>query len=55
MIIDCHVHINQYELIENITSLEKRLEALQTEMISNNVDYAIILSSYKINEQLPSI
>jgi len=55
MIIDCHVHINQYELIENITSLEKRLEALQTEMISNNVDYAIILSSYKINEQRPSI
>ena len=39
MIIDCHVHVNQYELLENVPSLEDRLEMLQTEMISNNVDY----------------
>jgi hypothetical protein len=54
MIIDCHVHINQYELLQNISSLKERLELLQTEMISNNVDYAIILSSYKVNAERPS-
>lgn len=54
MIIDCHVHVNQYELLQNVSSLESRLEKLQLEMISNNVDYAIILSSYKINSERPS-
>jgi uncharacterized protein len=54
MIIDCHIHINQYELLEKVPSLEDRLKMLQTEMISNNVDYALILSSYMINEERPS-
>lgn len=54
MIIDCHIHINQYELLKNVPSLEERLKMLQTEMISNNVDYALILSSYKVNEERPS-
>ncbi len=54
MIIDCHTHINQYELMEHVPLLEDRLENLQTEMISNNVDYTIILSSYKTNERRPS-
>lgn len=54
MIIDCHIHINQYELIKNIPSLDDRLEYLQREMMSNNVDYALILSSYVVNEQRPS-
>lgn len=54
MIIDCHVHLNQYELLQNVPLLEDRLEMLQTEMISNNVDYAIILSSYKVNSERPS-
>ncbi|MDH5463261.1 MAG: amidohydrolase family protein [Nitrosopumilus sp.] len=54
MIIDCHVHVNQYELTQHIPLLEDRLKMLQTEMVSNNVDYAIILSSYKINSERPS-
>ena len=54
MIIDCHVHVNQYELLQNIPSLEERLEKLQLEMVSNNVDYALILSSYKVNSERPS-
>ena len=28
MIIDCHVHVNQYELLQNVSSLEERLEML---------------------------
>lgn len=54
MIIDCHIHINQYELLQNIPRLEDRLEKLQLEMVSNNVDYALILSSYKVNSERPS-
>lgn len=54
LIIDCHVHINQYELMQDVPTLEGRLEALQTEMTSNNVDYALILSSYKTDEYRPS-
>lgn len=54
LIIDCHVHINQYELVKSVPSLEDRVDVLQKEMISNNVDYALILSSYKANEQRPS-
>ncbi|WP_371505011.1 amidohydrolase family protein [Nitrosopumilus adriaticus] len=54
MIIDCHVHVNQYELTQNVPLLEDRLEMLQSEMTNNNVDYAIILSSYKNNPQRPS-
>lgn len=55
MIIDCHTHLNRYELIENIDSLEERVEALNVAMVSNNVDYSLVLSSYKINEQRPSV
>lgn len=55
MIIDCHVHLNQYELIKNVSSLEERVQILQKEMISNNVDYCLILSSYMTNEQRPSV
>lgn len=54
MIIDCHVHINQYEMVENVPSLEERVKILITEMASNNVDYALVLSSYKVNEKRPS-
>lgn len=48
------MHINQYELVKSVSSLEDRVDVLQKEMISNNVDYALILSSYKVNEQRPS-
>lgn len=54
MIIDCHTHLNQYELLENIPSLEDRVKKLILTMSSHNVDYSIILSSYKVNEQRPS-
>lgn len=54
LIIDCHVHINQYELMRDVPTLEGRLDLLQREMTSNNVDYALILSSYKTDEYRPS-
>ncbi len=54
MIIDCHTHLNQYESLANLPSLEDRVRKLIRTMASHNVDYAIILSSYKVNEQRPS-
>ena len=52
-IIDCHVHINAYESLKNLP-LEERIESLSNTMHSNNVDQAIIISSYIINEERPS-
>lgn len=48
------MHINQYELVQSVSSLVERVDILRREMASNNVDYALILSSYKTNEQRPS-
>ncbi len=53
MIIDCHVHLNRYEESEP-ARLEDRFAVLREEMDRNNVNYAIILSSYKVNERRPS-
>jgi predicted TIM-barrel fold metal-dependent hydrolase len=54
MIIDCHTHLNQYESLANVSSLEDRVKKLLATMTNHNVDYSIILSSYKVNEQRPS-
>jgi hypothetical protein len=57
-IIDCHVHANQYERINKtgkFVSLEKRFNALLESMDNNGVDYSIILSSYKVDENRPSV
>lgn len=52
-IIDCHVHVNAYESLKNLT-LEERIKNLVETMESNNVGQAIIISSYKINDERPS-
>ena len=54
MIIDCHTHLNQYGILEHEHLLEKRVKTLHLSMTSHNVDYAIVISSYKVNEQRPS-
>jgi uncharacterized protein len=56
-IIDCHVHLNDYNgtsEIKKVLSLEGRLNALLESMENNNVDYSIILSSYEVNAHRPS-
>jgi uncharacterized protein len=53
MIIDVHTHLNNYD--ESVTvPLEARLEALQEQMSANSVDYALVLTSFKVNEHRPS-
>jgi predicted TIM-barrel fold metal-dependent hydrolase len=53
IIIDCHVHLNRYEHT-NKPSLEERLTALLDVMITNDIDYSVILSSYEVNVDRPS-
>ena len=56
-IIDAHVHINHYNDLINtkkIPSLQSRLECLLESMSKNNIDYSLILTSYKVNLSRPS-
>lgn len=54
MIIDCHTHLNRYEDDEP-ESLHDRYLALKSEMRRHGVDYALVLSSYKLTPNRPSV
>jgi hypothetical protein len=53
MIIDVHTHINNYHE-EKVVSIEDSLDLLSKTMQENNVNYSLVLSSYKVNEHRPS-
>jgi predicted TIM-barrel fold metal-dependent hydrolase len=57
-IIDCHVHLNNYDQINKNErkglSLQERLNSLLDNMENNNIYYSILLSSYKIDLNRPS-
>lgn len=53
MIIDVHTHINNYHE-ERVVSLNDCLKQLTDNMTINNVDYSLVLTSYKVNEHRPS-
>ena len=53
MIVDCHTHLNRY-IPEQPASLHERYAQLRAEMEANGIDYSIVLSSYKVNEERPS-
>ena len=53
MIIDCHVHLNNYH--ENVAvSLEESLAKLQEAMSESGVDYSLVLTSYLVSPNRPS-
>ncbi len=54
MVIDVHTHLNNYHE-DKITSVQECLDRLQTSMEQNKVDYALVLTSYKVNEHRPGI
>ena len=57
LILDCHVHLNNYKELDTskkIPSLEERVNALLESMHENDIDYCIILSSYKVDINRPS-
>jgi uncharacterized protein len=53
LIIDCHTHLNRYEEGQWATLAERYAE-LKREMRANQVDHALVLSSYKVTEERPS-
>ncbi len=53
MIIDCHVHLNNYHE-EIAVSLEESLDRLQAAMAEAGVRYALVLTSYLVNPNRPS-
>ncbi len=53
MIIDVHTHLNNYHE-ERVTSVSECLDNLQVSMDRNHVDYALVLTSYKVTEHRPS-
>ncbi|MEO8449464.1 MAG: amidohydrolase family protein [Gemmatimonadota bacterium] len=53
MIIDCHVHLNNYH--EDVAvSLQESLDRLQSAMETASVDYALVLTSYLVSANRPS-
>lgn len=54
LIIDCHVHLNRYEK-EEPARLEDRYSLLKDEMAANGVDYAFVLSSYRVTPERPGV
>jgi len=53
MIIDCHVHLNNYH-DQAAVELEGALDRLRAAMDESRVDYALILTSYLVTPQRPS-
>jgi hypothetical protein len=55
-IIDCHVHVNNYPQNEDDAgnTLDEKIKALLRSMDNQAVDYSLILSSYKVNQNRPS-
>lgn len=53
MIIDCHVHLNNYhEQVE--VSLDESLDKLQAAMEEASIDHALVLTSYIVSPHRPS-
>lgn len=53
MIVDCHVHVNNYE-DETVHVLDRSIELLSRTMRRNRVDLALILTSYTVTPGRPS-
>ena len=54
MIIDCHTHLNRYNDGAPET-LEDRYLALKSDMNRHGVQYALVLSSYKVTPERPGV
>lgn len=53
MIVDCHVHLNNYHE-DRVPTLDRCLDDLVTTMRRNRVDIALVLTSYKVTPGRPS-
>jgi len=57
MLIDCHVHLNNYYTQEGETArpTEENVQRLFETMAANGVDHSVVLTSYKVNVDRPSV
>lgn len=57
MLIDCHVHLNNYYTAEGETPRPtiENVNRLFAEMEAHGVDHAVVLTSYKVNVDRPSV
>ncbi len=53
MIVDCHVHLNNYHE-EIAVSLDESLDKLRASMADSAVDYSLVLTSYLVTPHRPS-
>jgi predicted TIM-barrel fold metal-dependent hydrolase len=53
MIIDCHVHLNNYHEQETV-ALGTSLARLRNDMAAAGIDYALVLTSYLVSPHRPS-
>lgn len=53
MIVDCHVHLNNYHE-DGVPTLDRCIDDLVTTMRRNRVDIALVLTSYKVTPGRPS-
>ncbi len=53
MIVDCHVHLNNYHE-QLAVSLDESLDKLQASMAEAGVDYSLVLTSYLVSPHRPS-
>jgi uncharacterized protein len=54
VIIDCHTHLNRYEH-DQPPSAAARLDLLRGEMAEHGISHALVLTSYTVNENRPSV
>jgi uncharacterized protein len=54
MLIDCHVHLNNYDETHSRTA-DESASALFAAMNENAVDHAVVLTSYKVNAHRPHV
>ncbi len=57
MLIDCHVHLNNYHTNEGEAPrpTEENVQRLFDAMAENGVDHSVVLTSYKVNVDRPSV
>jgi predicted TIM-barrel fold metal-dependent hydrolase len=57
MLIDCHVHLNNYYTQDgdSVRPTEENVQRLFDTMAENGVDHAVVLTSYKVNVDRPSV
>jgi uncharacterized protein len=54
LIIDCHTHLNRYP-DDPPSVLRERYERLRADMDRNGIAYALVLSSFTVNEDRPAV